>query len=283
MSDVATRLGLDTPKVLCSYHFYRAEDMLALQKKIGDDVQIFSDSGAFSAYNAGAEVQLDGYVDWLNRNAGAFSVYVNLDVIRNPEASAANLAAMEETGLKPIPVFHIGSPMEILDRLADSYPYIALGGMVGVEEATAFKWAATCFKLVGNRSKFHGFGQTRIQIMRALPWYSVDSSSWGAGHRFGQVSVFMNGQLVRLKLGEPIMSSRVRDKIAAYGFDPSVVSSRGHYAYAARISALAWRELEADLIRDHGHFRLYLAEGSSSIVPLVNMDPVQAGLVSSIG
>jgi len=37
--------------------------------------------------------------------------------------------------------------------------------------------------------KFHGFGLTSFKLLRKFRWYSVDSTTWGQGGRFGRIQL----------------------------------------------------------------------------------------------
>jgi hypothetical protein len=244
-----TQLALTRPNVLTSYHFWKKQNIDTAVTESEWELSMFADSGAFSAYSMGATIDVHEYGAWLAEWKHRYPFMSNLDVIRNPVASAENLAALETHGLEPLPVFHIGSPMDILDELADRYPYIALGGMVGVDTATSFKWAATCFKVAGNRTTFHGFGQTSTRIMEALPWRSVDSTSWMWGFKHGMVFVFNKGKLHTFHVGERIPSSTLRDALHRTGVDPGIMADRNKFstALAARAGMTAWRLYEQHL------------------------------------
>lgn len=231
-------------KWLTSFHYYRNADYDKIVDGITPAPMIFADSGAFSAHTQGASVSVTEYAEWLLRWKHHFAVYVTLDVIRDPEATAENQHILEDMGLAPIPVFHTGSPFEVLDGLAERYPYVALGGMVGVPGPVAMKWAAECFRRTKHTGvQFHGFGQTRRDVMGNLPWYSVDSSSWGKGHRFGTVETWVGNRLVNVPVGKQIRDSATRAAIREAGIDPRNIEDRSRYhrSHAIRVSSYGWR------------------------------------------
>lgn len=145
--------------------------------------RLFIDSGAFSVFNRGATIDIQDYIDWIKKHG--FYPYANLDVIGGDwEASLANQHLMEEQGLKPIPCYHNGEPMDLLERYVQEYEYIALGGMqaISVNTQRRAEWLDTCFQVICDkegypRTKVHGFGMTSFPLIRRYPWYSVDSSS----------------------------------------------------------------------------------------------------------
>jgi len=83
------------------------------QKNLG----LFLDSGAYSAYSTGVPVNLGEYANFikgLQKITDGLTVYANLDVIGDPEATLANQKQMEEWGLNPLPCFHCGEDFNLL-------------------------------------------------------------------------------------------------------------------------------------------------------------------------
>jgi len=146
---------------------------------------------------------LEKYVDFLKREEKRFEVYANFDVINNPEKTWENQQYLEKEGLKPIPVFHLGSDTKWLKMYLDKgHKYIALGGIVPNPVPVVVPMLDNIWfnHLVDKdgmpKVKVHGFAVTSTDLMRRYPWYSVDSTSWVLYGRFGIVLVprFRNGQ-----------------------------------------------------------------------------------------
>ena len=246
-------------KMLISFHYYKNVDLASFLDQFPSRPMVFGDSGAYSAYSQGAEVKVADYAAWLKTWGDLLTTYVNLDVIRDPSGTAANQRHLENAGLRPIPVFHTGTDMKVLRDLIKHYGYIALGGMVGVPGPHALKWCATCFKEArGNDVVYHGFGQTRNDVIQQLPWFSVDSSSWGAGHRFGQIPVWDRRKLTKVKVGDRTNIYKVARHIRDLGGDPEWFADRNQYhrSKAITVSAASWREFELFLRRKHGEVPL---------------------------
>lgn len=277
-------------RVLTSFHYYKSVDMEAFVAAFPTPPRVFADSGAFSAMNVGAEVSLADYTEWLLRWQHLFEVYVPLDVIGDGAATLANHRAMEDAGLRPIPVYHAGEPWHYLEAYVEAYPYIALGGMVGSAGTPALmRHSVEAYRIARQSgAQFHGFGMTKLELLRALPWYSVDSSSWGAGHRYGQLRLWdpAKARMTANAIGNHAAVYRKAELIRAHGGDPEVLArpgcamaSSGRDTYLAErdmviaCNAGAWVLLEQWLRRRFGDVCLrdgtgdpgpmvYLAEGS---------------------
>jgi len=138
---------------------------------------------------------VDAYIDWLKSGKVKVDTYANVDRIGDSETSHRNLVYMEEKGTRPIPVIHYPGSFEWLQRYADSYEYIGLGGMVGVDRKTMIGWLDRCFEILCPppryvcKVKVHGFGISGFSILFRYPWYSVDSVTYALLGGYGSILV----------------------------------------------------------------------------------------------
>ena len=169
------------PALLVSY-WYATEELFAAR---GNGVyyrDIVIDSGAFSAHNSGAEVELGKYIDFCKalRDRYPFvTEYYSLDVIGDWRATRRNTERMWRQGIPAIPCFHYGEPWDVLTGMARDYPKIALGGVALKHHQPKVAWAADCFSRVWPK-RIHGFAYASATALAALPWHSVDSSTWAS-------------------------------------------------------------------------------------------------------
>jgi len=262
---------IDDPiKILASYHYFKKIDFDNLLSNFKIKPTIFCDSGAYSASSQGVPVDIYEYAKFLKKWEHCFEIYSNLDVIRNPELTEINQQILEKEGLNPIPVFHTGSDFSELDRLAEKYPYIALGGMVGQPRDACLRWAVTCMKRTEKLgTKFHGFGMTSKSVIERLHWHSVDSSSWVAPAKFGQMILFDGRDWLKGSIGKPAEIRKMSPLIRGYGFDPEQFvdavrykATKGHIN-ATILSALSWRKYEKFLQQKHSkNMKVYLANNA---------------------
>lgn len=164
-------------------------------------VDLFLDSGAFSAWTQKQDINIDEYIDFIKRNKDLIDVYANLDVIglggkqpnlKTAEATLDNQIIMEQAGLNPLPCFHFGEPWEFLDHYVANYDYLALG-VAGNSGKKLIPWLNKCFAehICDSQGmpkiRIHGFAVTSVYVMMKYPWYSVDSTSWVITGRMGFV------------------------------------------------------------------------------------------------
>jgi hypothetical protein len=243
------------PKVLLSYWDFRKRDMADWRRQLPDDALVFADSGAFTAHTQGADIDVGDYGRWLSANAEHFTTYANLDVIGDPVATAVNQRILEdEHGLTPLPVFHGGEPWEALDTLiADGYRYIALGGLVAVsDKVLARKFLVRCFQIGADAGVvFHGFGQTDQWMLRSLPWYSVDSTTWLNGAKYGLVYLW-DDQRGRFWLPSRHDTEALRDLESIVRSHGTTVTRLAADGMTQRHALEVWRRAEAWYRRWHG-------------------------------
>lgn len=185
------------PHILESYHYVNRQRFVDAMRM--DDVKVFLDSGAFSAFTLGVEMDIVGYCDYIKRNMDIIRVEDGvvmasvLDGIGDPLQTWRNQLEMEMRGARPLPCFHAGEDERYLEWYIQNYEYITLGGMVGSSTKQLCIWLDRIWDRYltdGSgrpRLKVHGFGITSVPIMERYPWYSCDSSSWIQSAAFGGI------------------------------------------------------------------------------------------------
>jgi hypothetical protein len=113
---------------------------------------------------------------------------------------------MWRQGIEAIPCYHAGEPESVLTGLARDYPKIALGGVALKNHKPKLAWASQCFARVWPK-KVHGFAYCTEGFVMALPWHSVDATTWelgpcafGSWRSFGRMSVRGGNQNLRAEV-----------------------------------------------------------------------------------
>lgn len=165
------------PSVLVSYVYLKIYHNIRDKIRIRDWVL---DSGAFSAFNSGKEIDVYEFIDKcheLKESERLLSEVFALDVIGDWEASLKNCEIMWNNDVQAIPCFHYGEPDHALEEMSNRYPKIALGGTAHLRGKKKDEWQRQCFARVWPK-KIHGFGVGGEKEILALPWHSVDATSW---------------------------------------------------------------------------------------------------------
>jgi len=200
------------------------------------------DSGAFSVWNNGNEIDLDIYIAFCKKHLDAIDTIVALDVIPGLPGNRLSLTKgniskackqgwtnymkMLDAGLpkdKVMPVFHQNDDWKWLQRFMDEgVPYFGISPANDCGSSIRQMWLDTCMKYICDsdgypKAKFHGFAVTSIPLMLRYPWYSVDSASWMKHAVFGVVilpSMKTNGEWDYLRSPQRIFVTKPGEKAA---------------------------------------------------------------------
>lgn len=159
------------------------------------------DSGAFTFMNnSKKEVNWDQYVESYANFINKYNIenFFELDIdnivgIKEVERLRNKLETL--TKKKCIPVWHKSRGLEYWEKMCKDYDYVAIGGIVTKEiKPQEYKYFTPMLKIAKeNNCKVHGLGFTGVKHLHKYPFYSVDSTSWVSGWRFGTLYRF-NGK-----------------------------------------------------------------------------------------
>ena len=194
-------------KGLCRLFSYY-NDKSALLKRFEQKIpgKLFIDSGAFTAWTKGISIDVDTYIDYLNKYSEYITLAGQVDTIagtpdtiptaeQQEEASIAtweNYLYMYEKLNKPemlVYTFHIGENFKYLkqalewkDSNGKHFEYMALGGTVGKPVNMKIEWFKQCWEIIKSSSnpnvKVHAFGMTSLKVLENFPFTSADATSW---------------------------------------------------------------------------------------------------------
>ena len=236
-----------------SYHYIYRQSFVDKIRR--DKVKIFLDSGAFSAFTKGVDVDLKAYCQYIKENEDIIEVASVLDGIGDPLKTWQNQQEMERLGTRPLPCFHYGEDERYLEWYIANYEYITLGGMVPISTPQLRIWLDRIwgtYLVDGSgrpKVKVHGFGLTTLELMERYPWFSVDSSSWVQIARTGGL-MLPRGKLVSISRHSPqrkvanqhldslpeALSAPVITELIGYGCDVE----RAREIYLARWAFNCW-------------------------------------------
>ncbi len=199
---------------------YMKPDVVEILKHNHKDVRVLLDSGAFTAWKAGKEINVDDYCKFIEDLPIKPWRYFTLDVIGDPEKSYKNYEVMLKRGFNPIPIFTRGEDIKMIDKYYETSDVIGLGGLVGTIGNKGFVKAA--MKVIGNR-KVHWLGFNAREFISHYRPYMCDSSSWTSGIRYASLKAYdANGKWLAMTkktfIARP--SQRIINLISSYGIDP---------------------------------------------------------------
>lgn len=196
---------LQAPNILVAYPYQGAFPMINYAPEY-----MITDSGAFTAWSSGKEVDIDGYADWslsITKQL-PYVVSVNLDVIPGERGRSSThserIAGMKESlenadylrgkGLNVMEVFHQDEPKEFLDQLIERLPPDGVLGISPRNDMHIAKrqgWLAAVLthlrdtRGIDNLPRTHGLAVTAKALLETFPFYSADSSSWVNPQKYG--------------------------------------------------------------------------------------------------
>lgn len=150
---------------------------------------VFVDSGAWSAFNSGKQIDMDAFIKWhkdLERECPHLYFKAGLDVIGDYKGSMANQTRTDDAGLKLFPTFHRGDPDSYLEWVLDRKPeFMGLGGVASgaltesdkIAEFLDVAFSAICDVEGRPKIKCHLFGVSNVVLIHQYPGWSNDSTS----------------------------------------------------------------------------------------------------------
>lgn len=175
--------------------YYVKEFMIPYIEKYWD---LLLDSGAFTFMeNTKKHVDWDEYIlkyaDFIKEHNVKHFFELDIDsVVGIKEVERLRRKLESKTGKQCIPVWHKSRGKQYWLDMIKEYDYVAIGGIVTKEikrkEHGIFKWFLQ--KAKENNCKVHGLGYTNLEGLKKYPFYSVDSTSWISGNKFGHVYKF---------------------------------------------------------------------------------------------
>jgi hypothetical protein len=157
--------------ILISYVAWSKDIEEELRRREGQ-YNLYLDSGAFTAYKQGIEIDFDEYCAFVRSPPVHIDRYFMLDVIGDPVKTRRNLDKMWRKGVRPIPIFTRGQNINEFGGLYGISDLVALGGIAGTNGAREYvKWI---MPHVGDR-KVHWLGFSDLDFLKHYAPYACDT------------------------------------------------------------------------------------------------------------
>lgn len=158
---------------------------------------VIIDSGAFTIWNKGGEVDIDQYKDFCLTKPERWT-FISLDVIPKTGSTQKEIDICCEKGYENflylkqyiknlMPVYHYGDKIKWLKKYQEHTDYIGISPANDTHENVKRKFLKQCFSNLCIKTKTHGLGYSSFEGLTLFPFYSVDSIS------FKKVQVYING------------------------------------------------------------------------------------------
>jgi hypothetical protein len=181
-----------------------------IEERAANGYPTFVDSGAFSAYTKHLDINVDEYIDWINRWHPYVERYAAWDTIPSdkisPKESAektwANYQYMKTKVADPsklVYCFHYGEDLDYLVQALESgLDYVALGGLAkkGKKQREEFLTLVEPIFRQYPHVHVHAFGMTSVPILQRFDFIdSSDSSSWLYPPKYGRIQTNSCGEV----------------------------------------------------------------------------------------
>lgn len=183
-------------KYLSSFYWDKNVEKIKQAYEVSGE-KMFLDSGGYTARVQGKPIDIKTYCDFVEKYQHLFHICANLDIGTHEEQIANQKLLESRVKIPVLPVFH---PEEYFDKKKREWfdvemqkrDIVAIGGLVGgsginyvdeLGDKGYFDWIF--HRALKYKTKVHGFGITTVPTLIKYPFYSVDSSTWLAGARFG--------------------------------------------------------------------------------------------------
>lgn len=245
-------IGLNA-NVLKSYYTDKAAiEKFFVAKKNGWRGKLMIDNGEFSFHRHGGSIDIDEYIEWLNKYDSFIDYAIAVDSIpgkwRQPKTLNDYQISTQKTWEnylymikrvkspnKLLPVFHQGDDFSALERflLLPELKYICISGSKDLTNADREVFYERCFDIIDRLRpdiKVHCLGSATISNVEQFRFMSLDSTTCNMVAAMG--NVFIEGQVIYVGDNLMTIKSKGPDYIdvlnrycVAYGIDSDAIGS----------------------------------------------------------
>lgn len=216
------------------------------------DQNVFVDSGC-ATINSDKEQKYtneelreiaEHYYSWTSDNYGSLEYFTEFDArqLGNTFLEEQRNKALASSLDKFVPVWGADSGLENLRDLAERF------GKVGILQTTVGNRDLVPYlnRMVSNGVKLFGLSMTKPDIMQAIPWESVSSTSWISPMQYGDTIIWSHNQLKRYpKKMKDQARKKERSTFLSAGFDYDKIQADDAHEML-RVSIWSWgKQVEA--------------------------------------
>jgi len=219
-----------------------------LDEKFGEGQNVFIDSGCYTVNNS-KEQKYDNkelteirehYYSWIHSNIERVEYYTEFDAHQLGKASREEFRDSLRDVLfdKFVPIWSGDDGIQTLYDLSEQF------GRVGVLQTSigGRDLVPTLNSLASRGVRLHGLSMTKPDIMAAVPWESVASTSWLSPSQFGDTIVWSHNQLKRYpKKMKDQARKKERSTFMTNGFDVEKIENDDS-TELLRLSVWSWSQ-----------------------------------------
>lgn len=197
---------------LMSYEYLKGKGLS--QIKNFPDIRLFIDSGAFTYMSDPKyedftveqwEKQIIQYLEWAEKHKSQIFAICDLDLqylVGNEQVYEWRKKYFEpfmlRTGI-PVCFMYHDEGLDHWERMCQRYPYVGMSLRIdeGSMSETLFR---DMFSIAEKYNALvQGMASTKTSLLTQLPFYTVDSTTWNVGLKYGEISVWNSTKMSRIK------------------------------------------------------------------------------------
>lgn len=286
--EIAMSVGIR--KVLMSFLYIQRKGKKFLRERLEKypDVKIMVDSGAFTFLTKDEysnkpidywEKYLDKYTKFIKENKEHIFSCVELDIQDLVGEELVNewrekyFAPLEKEGILVCYVWHKDDGISKWKEMCQRFNY------VGFSLETGDFTEIEMIKMINTAKQYntiiHGFALTKIDTMTKIPFFSVDSTTWLVGTKYGELNWFDGRKWTRLKKDK--WKRQYKTKFIKLGANWELLEKENPYELI-RVNLLVFQEAEK-YIRKRLTAKMYWLKGTDSMPKLKKVKPASESVV----
>lgn len=208
--DILYNLGIRN--FLMSYEYLKGKGLSQLKKY--NDTRFFIDSGAYTYMNDPKyqnytveqwEEQIHQYLKWAEKYRDHIFAICDLDlqyIVGFEQVYEWRRKYFEpfmlRTGI-PVCFMYHDEGMEHWDYMCKRYPYVGLSLAIDNKE-NGYEELKEMFRIAEKHNALcQGMASTKTSMLVEFPFYTVDSTTWNVGLKYGEISVWNSTKMSRIK------------------------------------------------------------------------------------
>ncbi|KJK56236.1 hypothetical protein [Saccharothrix sp. ST-888] len=214
---------------------------------------VLVDSGCHTLNREGVEVDpseiadiAEVYDEFIRQNLNSIAAYTEFDALAmGKEWIEERRSALDPE--KAVVVWHEEWGIDELRRMADTYPYIAVGqGTAGDRDIVPL------LRSLSRAGRLHGYGFSSPPLMLAANWYSASSTTWLSAAQHGETFVWTGHELKRYpNRYKGQARKRHRTLFESIGLDAELIE-QDDPTENLRLSLWSWQQQIAHISQRHG-------------------------------
>ena len=271
---------------LMSYEYLKGKGLSQLKKY--PDMRLFIDSGAYTYQNDPKyeqytneqwEEQIVKYLNWAEKHKNQIFAIADLDLQYLSNVGYEKVYEwrkkyfepfMLKTGIPVCFIYHEDG-LDYWEYMCERYPYVGLSLAIDkVENGT--EQLREMFRIAEKHNALcQGMASTNTAMLTQYPFYTVDSTTWNVGLKYGEISVWTGTKMTRVKKTE--FEAKAFPFIEKYSqhFDFDLIRNEDK-TEMIRVNAQAFVEAE-HFIRDRLKSKMYWFKKKAKSVDVDNLPP----------